>query len=507
VEDKPDQGAENTSRRHFLAQVAGTGAAAGAAVALPAMAQNNSGGPRMSQAVANQPSLSQTIAEYAFNLKYDDIPPAVARTTKRIILDTIGCAIGGHTAGPARIAQKLADNVSAKQSATVLCTGQKTTPEMAVFANGVMIRYLDFNDGYIAAGGSGHPSDSLAALLTPAELYGRGGRDLITAMVLTYEVFGKIVNVMSTRALGVDQSTLLGMASVVGAGKLMGLNKEQLTNAIGITVGANTALNQGRVGTLSNFKSYSCADASRKALFSAMMAQAGMTGPREVFEGRDGFFNVINGRKVFKPAPFGSAPLCITEAFTKRFALGQYSQTVAQAAMEARAFIKNADEIAEINLNVSRGAIHVMAASPDKWRPQTHETADHSMPYSTGVIFMFGSLDETYYEDPFLHDEKLLALVSKVKVIPSDEADRREAEINLCDLELVLKSGARHKVRVEYHRGHAKNPMTDGEMEEKFRGLAGKHLKADRVDALLKLLWSIDSQPKIDDILALTRIS
>ena len=504
--DYNDAADEANSRRKFLAQIAGTGAVAGAAVALPAMAQNNTEGPRMSKAVANQPSLSQTIADYAVNLKYEDIPPAVAYTTKRIILDTIGCAIGGHTAGPARIAQQLAANVTAKQAATVMCTGQKTTPEMAVFANGVMIRYLDFNDGFISSGGSGHPSDSLAALLTPAELNGRSGRDLITAMVLTYEVFGKIIDVLNTRLMGLDQSTVLGLASVVGAGKLMGLSKEQLTNAIGITVGANTALNQGRVGTLSNFKSYSCADASRKALFSAMMAQAGMTGPLEVFEGRDGFFNVINNKKAFKIAPLGSAPLSITLAFTKRFALGQYSQTVAQAAMEARAFYKDPSDIAEIKLNVSRGAIHVMAASPDKWRPQTHETADHSMPYSTGVIFMYGSLDETYYEDPYLHDEKLLALVSRVKVIPSDEADRREAEINLCDLELVLKSGARHKVRVEYHRGHAKNPMTDAEMEEKFRGLTKKHLKADRVNALLKLLWSLDNQPKIDDILALTRV-
>ena len=70
----------------------------------------------------------------------------------------------------------------------------------------------------------------------------------------------------------------------------------------------------------------------------------------------------------------------------------------------------------------------------------------------------------------------------------------------------MLKSGARHKVRVEYHRGHSKNPMTDAEMEEKFRGLANKHLKADRVDALLKQLWSLESLPGIDNILALTRV-
>jgi 2-methylcitrate dehydratase len=71
---------------------------------------------------------------------------------------------------------------------------------------------------------------------------------------------------------------------------------------------------------------------------------------------------------------------------------------------------------------------------------------------------------------------------------------------------MMREACARHKVRVEYHRGHSKNPMTDGEMEEKFRGLAKKHLKADRVDALLKLLWSLDSQPKIDPLLALTKV-
>jgi 2-methylcitrate dehydratase len=148
----------------------------------------------------------------------------------------------------------------------------------------------------------------------------------------------------------------------------------------------------------------------------------------------------------------------------------------------------------------------VMAASPDKWRPQTHETADHSMPYSTGVILMFGSIDENYYEEPYLHDARLLDLVARVKVIPSEEADKREAEINLCDLELVLKSGQRHKVRVEYHRGHWKNPMTDAEMEEKFRGLAHKHLKAERLDALLKQLWALEEMPRAGAIVDLTRV-
>ena len=495
-----------SARRQFLKQAAATGAAAGAAVALPAMAQEKDERASRKAGPADTLSIAETLASYAVNLKYEDLPPDVARTAKRTILDTLGCAIGGHTAGPAQIAMKLAGGVSAKQGATVMCSGIRTSPDLAVFANGVMIRYLDFNDGYISLG-SGHPSDTVGALLTPAELAGRSGRDIITATVLTYEVFCKVIDVLDTRAIGLDHSTVMGLAAVVGAGRLMGLTRQQLVHAIGITVGGNTAINQGRVGTLSNWKSYASAEACRKAIFSAQLAQAGMTGPDRVFEGRDGFFNVISFRPFKLPKLGGGGePYGIMHAFTKRFALGQYSQTVAQAALEARPFFKDAGEIQEVNIRVSRSAIKVMADSPDKWRPQTHETADHSMPYSAGVALMYGKIDESYYEDPYLHDPRLLDLVSRVKCIPSEEADRVEQEYNLCDLEVVLKSGQRKTVRVDYHRGHWKNPMTDAEMEEKFRGLAHKHLPAARMDALLRQLWALENVPKAGALVEMTRV-
>lgn len=495
----------STARRRFLTQVATTGAVAGAAAALPASAQEKT--ERVwSTLDSGQITVAETLARYAINLRYDDLPPEVARTAKRIILDTLGCAIGGYSAGPSQIAIKLASGVSAKQGATVLCSGIRTSPELAVFANGVMIRYLDFNDGYISLG-SGHPSDTIAALLTPAELAGRSGRDLITATMLTYEVFCKVIDVLDTRGIGLDHSTVIGLAAVVGAGRLMGLTQQQLVHAIGIYVGGNTAINQGRVGTLSNWKTYGSAEACRKATFAAQLAQAGMTGPDQVFEGRDGFFNVIS-RKPFRLPKLGGGgePYGIMHAFTKRFALGQYSQTVAQAAVEARQFFKDPGEIQDVNIRVSRSAIKVMADSPDKWRPQTHETADHSMPYSAGVALMYGTVDDRYYEDPYLHDQRLLDLVSRVKCVPSEEADRHEKEFNLCDLEIVLKSGQRKTVRVDYHRGHWKNPMTDAEMEEKFRSLARRQLPPERVDNLVRQLWALDDMPKAGALVEMTRV-
>jgi 2-methylcitrate dehydratase len=489
----------NIERRHFLRQLAGAGLVAGAPT-LPAMAQTERSFPTVER---GQVSLGETLARYASELRYEDLPEDVIRIAKRAILDTVGCAFGGYAAGPSKIAIKLASDVSSKQPATVLFSGIKTSPDLAVFANGVMIRYLDFNDAFVSlTHGAGHPSDTIAALLTSAELTGRSGRDLVTATVLAYEVFCKIADVFDYLGNGIDHSTITGIAAVVGAGSLMGLTAQQMVHAIGITVGGNTATRQGRADELSNWKAFAAADACRKAIFAAQLAQNGMTGPGQVFEGRYGFFKVM-GRQPVQPPQLGE-PFGIRRAFTKRFPLGQFSQTVAQAAVEARPFFKSPDDLQEVNIRVSHSAIKIMADGPDKWRPQTHETADHSIPYAAGLVLMYGKIEPEYYEDPYLHDPRLLDLVSRVKILPSDEADRTEQEFNLCELEVVLKSGARKTVRVEYHRGHFKNPMTDAEMEEKFRLMAQKHLGADRVDNLLRLLWGIESVPQVSTMIAAT---
>jgi 2-methylcitrate dehydratase len=488
-------------RRRFLKQVVG-GIALGA-TASRVFPQAAGGGP--SQRSTGEIPVAIALARYGAGLKYEQLPADVVRLAKRAILDTFGCAFGGYTAQPSRIAMKIAGDVSARNGATVLLTGVRTSPDLAVFANGVMIRYLDFNDSFVSlTHGAGHPSDTIAALLAAAELGNRSGRELIVGTVLAYEAFCKMADIVNYLDNGIDHSTMTGIAAVVGAGQLMGLTPEQMVHAIGITVGGNTATRQGRADTLSNWKAFAAADACRKAMFSAQLAQGGMTGPDSVFEGRYGFFKVISRTPVVPPQlgePFG-----IRRVFTKRFPLGQFSQTVAQAAIEARPFARSADEIQEVNIRVSRSAIKIMADGPDKWRPQTPETADHSIPYSAGVVLKYGKIEPEHYEDRYLHDARLLDLVSRVKVQPSDEADKMEHEFNLCELELVLKSGERKTTRVEYHRGHFKNPMSDSELEEKFRLMALKHLPAGRVDRLLGLLWGLEKEPQASALIAATRL-
>src|SRR6516225_4114845 len=194
--DLPRQG-----RRRFLKQIATTGAAAAAGAAgaaLPAFAQEKPAQPAAQNATAGQPLVAETLARYATSLKYEDLPPEVVRVAKRIIIDSIGCGIGAFTAETSQIANKLAAGVSAVRGATVMCSGVKTSPELAVFANGTMIRYLDFNDGYLSLGG-GHPSDTIASLLSSAEIMGRSGRDMIIGTVLAYEVFCRVCDVLDNR--------------------------------------------------------------------------------------------------------------------------------------------------------------------------------------------------------------------------------------------------------------------------------------------------------------------
>jgi 2-methylcitrate dehydratase len=451
-------------------------------------------------------TLAETMGAYAATLRYEDLPPAVVHQAKRMIVDTIGCALGGYDSEPSRIAQEYAATVTSTQPATVLCTGRQTSPELAVFANGVMIRYLDYNDGYIGRE-AGHPSDSIAALISAAEIGKANGRELIVATAISYEIFCRMCDVINFKPMGIDHTTIGAMASVLGAARLMGLTQEQITTALNLTVAANVSLYQTRIGNVSMWKGCAYANASRNAMFYAQMAARGVTGPSPVFEGRGGYFVAVT-RQPFELAPFGgdNQPFRIMDCLIKRFPLGQYSQSVVQAALEARTRIKNLDDVAEIHVRTLHTAIEMMAGDPDKWKPHNRETADHSMPYTAGVALKYGTLDLKYFDDPYLHDPELLDLVSRIKCSVSAEANSREPEAMLCDLDLLFKDGKREAIRVEYHRGHPKNPMSDAEIEEKFRALAGSQLPAGQTDKLLDCLWNLDKLTDVRELIALTKV-
>lgn len=451
-------------------------------------------------------SITTSLSNYTAALTFADLPPDVIHHAKRMLIDTLGCAIGGFTSEPSEIARALAETVTSRHPATILGSGQQTSLDLATFANGIMMRYLDYNDGYTSKE-SGHPSDAIAAVLSPAEVVHADGKAVITATVLAYEVFCRLCDVVCVRDRGFDHVTLGILASTLGAAKVMGLAQEHIAQALNLALAANLALYQTRIGDVALWKGCAFANASRNAVFAVQLAAMGLTGPAPVFEGAGGFFRAVSGGP-FTLSSFGGhgTPFKILECTIKGFPLGLYSQTVVDAALQVRQQLRDVEAIATVTVETLQTAVNIMAGDAEKWHPTNRETADHSMPYVTAVALMYGIVEPRHFDADYWQDSQLLALVQKVKVCISEEANRRAPEAMLSIVEVQTTSGERYRAEVPYHRGHWKNPMTDQEVEAKFRSLAQGLLTPAQTDTLLDRLWHLEQIDDISEVIRLVRI-
>ena len=155
---------------------------------------------------------TEMLATYACRISFEELDDKTIHQVKRTLVDTMGCAMGGFVSEPAKIARGMASTITSTTPARVLGTDVYTSPDMAAFANGVMVRYLDCNDSYFSPGG-GHPSDMITAVLALADPMLADGRTIVTAIALAYEVFCRLSDQVVIGDLGWDQ----GMFSVVGA--------------------------------------------------------------------------------------------------------------------------------------------------------------------------------------------------------------------------------------------------------------------------------------------------
>jgi 2-methylcitrate dehydratase len=451
-------------------------------------------------------NIAEYLSRYAVSLAFEDLPAEVVHQAKRLLVDTLGCAIGGYPSEPSKVARNLASAISSRQPATVLGSRQRTSLDLATFANGVMIRYLDFNDGYTSRE-SGHPSDSIAAVLSPGEVVHADGKTIITAMVVAYEVFCRLCDAVSVRRRGFDHVTVGVIASTAAAAEAMGLSAEQTFQALNLSVAANIALYQTRIGDVSLWKGCAFANASRNAVFAVQLASMGLTGPSPIFEGPGGFFQAVSAEP-FELEPFGGPgrPFKILDCTMKRFPLGLYSQTVVEAALQVRQQLSSVDDIQEVNIQTLQTAVNIMAGDAEKWHPTNRETADHSMPYTAAVALRYGTVEPRHFAAEYWRNPQLLDLVQKVKVSVSEAANRHAPEAMLSRVEVVTSSGKRAAAEVAYHRGHFKNPMTDQEVEEKFRTLSRDLLTPTQTEALLERLWHLEQVHDIGDVIKMVQI-
>ena len=262
---------------------------------------------------------------------------------------------------------------------------------MAGFANGVMVRYLDCNDAYFSPGG-GHPSDMIPAVLAMADPVGCDGQTVITAIVLAYEIFCRLSDQMVVGDFGWDQGMFSVIGAACGAGKVLGLDRTAMEQAISLAIVPNLPLGVTRLGELSMWKGCAAACATRAGIFAAQLAQEGMTGPAEPFDGPRGLWDQSIGQPiVLDQFGGGPEPFCIAATSFKFFPSQIHTQGPIGLALELRSQVP-AEQIAAIRLRTYRAAVRSAATDPQKWDPQTRETADHSIPYLVATALQDGAV-------------------------------------------------------------------------------------------------------------------
>lgn len=450
----------------------------------------------------NNENLAERLSAYAAGLRFEDLPPEAVHEVKRRLLDSFGCALGAYGSEPATVARTLAQTVSSATPATVIGTAHRSAPEMAAFANGVLFRYLDYNDTYLSKEPA-HPSDNLAAVLAAAEMAGANGKDVIVAAVLAYEIQCRLCDAASIRARGWDHVTYGSFSTALAAGKLLGLDEGQLTHAQGLAGVPNNALRQTRVGMLSHWKGCAFANAARNGVFAALLARHGMTGPSEVFEGEMGFWKQVSGPFTLAPMGDANTPFMINRTHIKFYPAEYHAQSAIDAALALRPRLRGIDEIETITIQTFNAAVEIIGGEPEKWRPTTRETADHSLPYCVAVALRDGRVTLDSFDEAHLRDEALLSLVGKIRVEADAALNQKYPEGIPNRIRIRTKGGETLEHEVTFPRGHAGNPMTDPEVETKFKSLAEPLLPEHRVTEIIDRCWDLDRQTDIGALLRL----
>lgn len=424
------------------------------------------------------------------------LSPAAVDACKRRLIDTLGCALLAFDAPVSVMARNVAAMYPRTPGATMWGTAQIVAPEAAAFANGVMLRLADMSDMYREKSG-GHPSDVIAAVLAAGEAEKASGRDILNAIVLAYDVYCSFCAAIDINSLGWDQPVYSILGAVLGAGKLMKLTDEQMAHAIALALAPNMALYQTRHGELSNWKGCASANASRNAVFAAMLAREGFTGPTAVFEGKGGLFDAVGRFEWQLPALDGTR--YIERTHFKCFPICYHGQTAVWAALDARPQV-GTRAIAKIELETYKSAVAIMASDRSRWAPMTHETADHSLPYVIATALTDGEVTMGSFAHERLSAPATLTLMQKVAVRESAECTARHPGASSCRLTVTLEDGGKVVTEVLYPKGHNKNTLDDTEIATKFRQMLRGFAPADRCEALLAELRRFD---EIEDVRAL----
>ncbi|MGH7369033.1 MAG: MmgE/PrpD family protein [Candidatus Rokuibacteriota bacterium] len=434
---------------------------------------------------------AEQLAGFVVRAPYDALSREAREALRVRVLDSLGCAIGAVEGEPPRLVRAHLRDFGRAGRATLI-GGGRAAPDHAAFYNGALIRYLDFNDAYVAKGESCHPSDNLGAVLAATEYAAGTGEAFLTALAVAYQVQCRLSDVAPVRHRGFDHTTQGSYAVAAGVAKALGLDQARTANALAIAGTAFNALRVTRTGALSHWKGLAYPNTAFGATHATFLAARGITGPPEVFEGNKGFMDAIAGP--FELDWTREDLDRVTRTGIKKFNAEFHSQSALEAVLELRrAHDLAASDIMDVEIDIFDVAYHIIGGGEEgtKTVVRSKEEADHSLPYMIAVALLDGQVMPDQYREERIQRRDVQALLRRVTVRPSDEHSRRFPDEMPCRVAVTLRDGRVLVAEKRDFEGFPTRPARWATVVAKFERLAERYttrgLRARIVDTVERL--------------------
>ncbi|GHO49597.1 MmgE/PrpD family protein [Ktedonospora formicarum] len=441
----------------------------------------------------------EQLAEFVVRARYEDLSEEARQQLKIRILDALGCAIGALDGPPIKALRTQIDDFGGRPLVTLI-GGGRTAPDRAAFYNSALVRYLDYNDSYIAKNETCHPSDNLGAVLAASEYAHRDGKELLTALALAYQVQCRLSDVAPVRAHGFDHTTQGAYAVAAGVGRALGLDEKEVANAIAISGTAYNALRVTRTGSLSNWKGLAYPNTALGATHAAFLAMYGITGPMEVFEGNKGLMDAITGH--FELDWLQENLEAVRRTSVKRYNAEFHSQSALEGILELCTTHQiQPEDIERVGIDIFDVAYHIIGGGEegDKQAVRTKEEADHSLPYMVAVALLDGEVSPAQYAPERITREDVQSLLRKVVIQPDDTLSERFPVEMPCRITITLKDGRTLRTEKRDFEGFHARPMSWEQAVAKFERLAAPYASATCRQGIIDAIAHLETK-QVEDL-------
>jgi len=449
-------------------------------------------------------TLVQQIAANVLGVSATTIPAEVVEHTKALILDSIGCALAAADEPVFARASQVLAQLGGSADCTVIGSSRRVNLPQAVLLNGILIRALDLNDAYIGPGQMGHPSDNIAVALSVGEKFRASGLNVIASVALGYEIYCRIQDIVPVRGTW-DHTTASALAAPLIAGRLMGLNAEQLAHAAALSATHGNTLAVVRTGQLANSKASANALVASKAVLCSLFAAEGMTGSLGVIEHPRGLSTgMLAGAKLDLLAQRIGEQYRIMNSAIKAYPCIGTAQTMVAGVLQARAGI--ADPAREVErIEVAMADIPIVSAQvADEQRryPASRESADHSFYYLAAAALSDGEISEAQFAPGRWLQAEMTETMARVSIRTDASLNKHTPGSYPAVVKLILQSGESREVEVIFPKGHPNNRMSPAEVEDKFRTCARDRVPPARQEKIIEKARELEKLASVAEFMS-----